>query len=152
MRQCGILAAAGLVALDEVVPTLGADHRRTRAIAEAIQAAQSQRIRVDLANLHTNILMIETDGRLGLRPDAFVRRLAEVREGEWSAVDGCLDAAGRPVVVKLGARDWSFVRLVVHHWIGDEEAELIGRKIVYAIGEWDRELAAAAEEEKTATK
>lgn len=35
MRQAGILAAAGLVALDEVVPLLAADHERTKRIANS---------------------------------------------------------------------------------------------------------------------
>lgn len=34
MRQVGILAAAGLYALDEVVPKLGEDHYKTYKIAE----------------------------------------------------------------------------------------------------------------------
>lgn len=33
MRQVGVLAAAGLVALDEVVPLLSKDHERTNKIA-----------------------------------------------------------------------------------------------------------------------
>lgn len=33
MRQVGVLAAAGLVALDEVVPLLSKDHERTKKIA-----------------------------------------------------------------------------------------------------------------------
>lgn len=34
MRQAGILAAAGIVALDTIVPRLGQDHQKTRRIAE----------------------------------------------------------------------------------------------------------------------
>lgn len=34
MRQVGILAAAGLYALDEIVPKLGEDHYKTYKIAE----------------------------------------------------------------------------------------------------------------------
>ena len=39
MRQAGILAAAGLVALDTMVDRLGDDHRRARVLAEAVAAA-----------------------------------------------------------------------------------------------------------------
>lgn len=34
MRQVGVLAAAGLVGLDKVVPLLPKDHERTKRIAE----------------------------------------------------------------------------------------------------------------------
>lgn len=34
MRQCGVLAAAGLVALETIVPRLNEDHQRTKRIAE----------------------------------------------------------------------------------------------------------------------
>lgn len=34
MRQCGILAAAGLVALETIVPRLDGDHERTKRIAD----------------------------------------------------------------------------------------------------------------------
>lgn len=37
MRQAGILAAAGLYSLDNVVPKLKADHLRLRRIAEGSQ-------------------------------------------------------------------------------------------------------------------
>lgn len=36
MRQCGVLAAAGLCALDDIVPVLAEDHRRTRLIANGM--------------------------------------------------------------------------------------------------------------------
>jgi len=36
MRQVGILAAAGLVALEEVVPLLGKDHERTKKLAKGM--------------------------------------------------------------------------------------------------------------------
>lgn len=36
MRQVGVLAVAGLVALDEVVPLLGKDHERTKKIAKGM--------------------------------------------------------------------------------------------------------------------
>ena len=36
MRQVGFLAAAGLVALDTIVPRLFEDHQKTRKIAEGM--------------------------------------------------------------------------------------------------------------------
>jgi threonine aldolase len=37
MRQAGVLAAAGLVALDEAIPRLGEDHAHARRLAEALR-------------------------------------------------------------------------------------------------------------------
>lgn len=34
MRQCGVLAAAGLVALETIVPRLDEDYKKTKRIAE----------------------------------------------------------------------------------------------------------------------
>jgi threonine aldolase len=62
MRQAGVLAAAGLYALDRHVARLAADHANARLIAERL--ATSPRIRIDLATAQTNILVFE------LAPDA----------------------------------------------------------------------------------
>lgn len=35
MRQAGVLAAAAIVALDEIVPNLGNDHRRAQVLARS---------------------------------------------------------------------------------------------------------------------
>jgi len=55
MRQCGIIAAAGLYALDNNVERMAEDHANTRLIAERL--AQSPRIKLDIATVQTNILV-----------------------------------------------------------------------------------------------
>ena len=62
MRQVGILAAAGIFALDNNLVRLVEDHANARLIAARL--AQSQRIAIDPATVHTNILVF------GLAPDA----------------------------------------------------------------------------------
>ncbi len=57
MRQVGVLAAAGLYALDHHLQRLAEDHANARLIAERL--AQSPRIRIDLATAQTNILVFE---------------------------------------------------------------------------------------------
>lgn len=65
MRQAGILAAAGIYALEHNIDRLADDHRNARRIAERL--AQSRRIELDLATVQTNIIVF----RLGLdAPDA----------------------------------------------------------------------------------
>ncbi|XP_039449652.1 uncharacterized protein LOC120428668 [Culex pipiens pallens] len=137
MRQVGFLAAAGLCALDEIVPKLKDDHRRTRAVAEAIAALESPIFKVDLKNLHTNILMVNIASDR-LKSDQFSGRLAQVKQQELD--DGLVDGAGKGISVKVSARDWSFSRIVVYTNITDEEVELAIRKIKYVIEEYQREL------------
>lgn len=62
MRQAGILAAAGIYALDHNIERLADDHANTRRIAERL--ATSSKVELDLASVQTNILVF----RLG--PDA----------------------------------------------------------------------------------
>ncbi len=57
MRQVGVLAAAGLYALDHHMQRLAEDHANARLIAERL--AQSPRIRIDLETAQTNILVFE---------------------------------------------------------------------------------------------
>jgi len=57
MRQAGIIAAAGLYALRHNVARLGDDHKRARALAEAL--AGIGKLAVDLATVETNIVVID---------------------------------------------------------------------------------------------
>jgi threonine aldolase len=59
MRQAGILAAAGLFALEHHRARLVEDHANARAFAETL--AEVPGLRVDLANVQTNIVMIDID-------------------------------------------------------------------------------------------
>ena len=54
MRQVGVLAAACIVALDEMVDRLSEDHDTARALAEGL--SQIPEIEIDLAKVHTNIV------------------------------------------------------------------------------------------------
>jgi threonine aldolase len=56
MRQVGILAAAGLVALDTMVDRLADDHRRARVLAEAV-AARWPDAGCDPAAVTTNVVL-----------------------------------------------------------------------------------------------
>jgi threonine aldolase len=57
MRQCGVLAAAGIVALEEMVDRLAEDHANARRMAEQIALVPG--IGVDLATVETDILIFE---------------------------------------------------------------------------------------------
>jgi threonine aldolase len=72
MRQVGILAAAGIVALEEMVDRLADDHANARALADGL--SQVKGIRIDPVKVQTNILFFEPDGVDGAE---FGRRLTE---------------------------------------------------------------------------
>jgi threonine aldolase len=59
MRQAGILAAAGLVALDTLVPRLAEDHANARLLAEALARGRGVRV----APVETNIVVATLSGR-----------------------------------------------------------------------------------------
>jgi threonine aldolase len=64
MRQAGIVAAAGLVALSDMVDRLAEDHARAERLAEAAG--------VDPSGIDTNIVLVPHDD-----PEGFVKRLAD---------------------------------------------------------------------------
>ena len=59
MRQSGILAAAGLYALDHNLTRLGEDHENARLIAERL--ADLRGVRLDLATMQTNIVIFHME-------------------------------------------------------------------------------------------
>jgi len=95
MRQAGVLAAAGIVALEQMVERLAEDHARARRLAEALADRFPES--VDPATIETNIVCAPLD-RL---PDKIVERLGE--RG-----------------VRCGTIDAHTVRFVTHHDIDDE--------------------------------
>ena len=88
MRQAGILAAAGLIALREMPARLKEDHANARLLAEAV--ATSPRVEMDLAAVETNIVIF----RLANEGDA-PALVARLREG------GVLASAVGPHAVRF---------------------------------------------------
>jgi threonine aldolase len=95
MRQAGVLAAAGLLAVREGPARLAADHVRARALAEGLAGLPG--VALDLASVQTNMVYLDVDdapalaeelGRDGLRVNA------------------------------LGPRS---IRMVTHHQVGDDD-------------------------------
>lgn len=139
MRQSGILAAAGLIALKTAIPRLREDHKHTRAIADAIYQINSPNFQVDLENVHSNILLIQIKSKRIAATD-FCERLQSVTKKEL--LDEVTTIDGRAIVVKAGARDWSYTRIVLYNQITDQDVKYSIRKIVYVIQEYDRNIAA----------
>jgi threonine aldolase len=72
MRQAGILAAAGLIALEEMPTRLSEDHANAKLIADGLN--KISQVRIDLSRVQTNIVIFEM-----VRPQAaeLVRFLGE---------------------------------------------------------------------------
>ena len=135
MRQVGFLAAAGLVALDQIVPKLGADHKRTKDIAVAINNLKSSVFSVDLANLHTNILMInvKSDKITALE---LSNRFAAITDKEIEA--GIVDDEGLGILVKSSCKNITTLRLVMYTQITDKDNEFAIKKILYSMKDLER--------------
>ncbi|MBM3123410.1 MAG: low-specificity L-threonine aldolase [Chloroflexi bacterium] len=99
MRQAGILAAAGIVALETMVDRLPEDHRRARALAQRLGAIPG--ILVEDAAPPSNMVYIR------LAPDA------PLDETE-------LQQALASQAIKIGPVGPRRIRFVLHHWVDDE--------------------------------
>jgi len=73
MRQAGILAAAGIVALEKMVDRLAEDHANARRLALGLSDIPG--IKIDLARVQTNIVSYELEPRITDRE--FLQRLRE---------------------------------------------------------------------------
>src|SRR5438445_644213 len=74
MRQAGMVAAAGLCALDEMVDRLAEDHANARRLAEGLSGLPG--VDIDLSRVETN--MVFGDCRPPLTASAFIDRCREV--------------------------------------------------------------------------
>lgn len=97
MRQAGVLAAAGIVALDTMPQRLHEDHARAKRLAEGL--ADAAGIQVDLARVQTNMVYLRVRDAA-----AFARRC---------------EAAG----VRFNHVSADAVRLVMHHQVDDAQIE-----------------------------
>jgi len=101
MRQAGVVAAAGIVALNQMVERLKDDHATARAIAEGLRAIDKDFI--DPQEVETNILMVNV-GHTSGSASQWVAALAEH---------------------EVDIRAWSptSLRIVTHRHIGDADAD-----------------------------
>jgi threonine aldolase len=114
MRQAGIVAAAGVHALEHHVGRLADDHARARRLADALHEAG---VPVDLAQVETNFVQVDL-APLGLARDEALARLRDAGVGLSATVHATV------------------LRAVTHLGISDEDveraAELIPRALAVA--------------------
>ena len=101
MRQAGVLAAAGLIALEDHPAKLAADHANARALAECLATIPG--ISIDPASVQSNIVIFDVAGA-GMKP---------------ADISAALKAAG----VLLNAINDRQMRAVTHYDVTREDCE-----------------------------
>ena len=83
MRQAGVMAAAGIIALERMVDRLAEDHRRAKRIAEGLHAIDPRL--TDPQPVETNIVMLEI-GHTGADAKTWIAALEKhgLKAGAWS--------------------------------------------------------------------
>lgn len=102
MRQAGIIAAAGLVALEQMAPRLVEDHERARRLAAELAGIAG--IEVLNPEPESNMVYIRVDAESGWNSASVGASLAE--QG-----------------IKVVPRSETDMRLVTHYWIDDQAVQ-----------------------------
>ena len=102
MRQAGILAAAGLVALESMVERLADDHTRARILAERLGALKG--ITLDMGMPQTNMVFPFLTKNVKISTSEMIQKLAAEN-------------------IKIGSMGEGSFRLVTHAWITDEDVD-----------------------------
>jgi threonine aldolase len=98
MRQAGIIAAAGIVALEDIVPRLKEDHRRAKKLAAGLSKISG--IILDTVNPPSNMIYFNIDPAIPISDQEIAHQMK-----------------ARNIIVNGWSRRF---RLVTHYWIDDE--------------------------------
>jgi threonine aldolase len=90
MRQAGVIAAAGLIALEETPPRLAEDHANARRLAAGL--AEIARVGIDTSRVRTNIVVFDLIG-----PDADAARVCHQLKTEH----GVLASPFGPATIRM---------------------------------------------------
>lgn len=105
MRQAGILAAAGLFAIEHNFKRLAEDHRRAKYFAKEI--SKISRIKIDPDSVQTNIILFEVEG---LTAQEVVAKIKDPSK------------TGDSLLLSIGKK--YLVRAVTHLDVNDEDIEI----------------------------
>lgn len=109
MRQAGVLAAAGIVALESMIDRLEEDHQRAKNLARLL--GQIPGILLEPGTPYTNMVFIKFDKSI----IPYTAGQVAERMGEFG--------------IKLGITGRFRFRLVTHYWIDDQAIELTAEKL-----------------------
>jgi len=119
MRQAGIIAAAGIVALEEMIDRLVEDHENARRLAEGISKIPG--LLIDVQRVRTNILYFDLAPNASIEPSEFLEKLNE-----------------RGVkILKVGARRF---RAVTHYGIDAEDIDVALKAMSEVMAETSKQV------------
>jgi threonine aldolase len=101
MRQAGVIAAPGIIAIEKMVDRLKDDHENAKLLARGLSKIDG--ISLDLDHVQTNIVLYDVSG-------------LRITASEWTA-------RMRDLGVKAGAQEAGRVRMVTHRGIEKEDIE-----------------------------
>jgi threonine aldolase len=102
MRQAGILAAAGIVALETMVDRLDEDHARAKQLAQGLSRIPG--LVLDAGTPHTNMVFLTLSDDVPLSGSELASQLKDIG-------------------VRVGVVSKNRFRLVTHYWIDDEDTQ-----------------------------
>jgi threonine aldolase len=102
MRQAGVLAAAGIVALENMIQRLGEDHQRARILAEGLRGLGG--LEVEKNPPPSNMVYLALEAGFPLTAYELAEQLREKS-------------------VLVGSVSERRIRMVLHYWISDEDIE-----------------------------
>ena len=103
MRQAGVLAAAGIVALEEMTERLVEDHKRAKTLAEGLLKIPGLKLYLNPPTM-TNMVFVEVSKDAGLETDKIIEHLK------------------KSGIIISASGDLKF-RLVTHYWVDDTAVE-----------------------------
>jgi len=125
MRQVGMMASAGIYALDHMVNRLAEDHQNAIKIAKAILSVNNPNFTVDLSQVQTNMIVLLLKN---CEADFVCERLAQTPPDEVAAL-------GSAVSIHAWPKSDSTIRLVLHADAAGELADKAAEKLCHVAKE-----------------
>ncbi|XP_078346124.1 uncharacterized protein LOC144631551 isoform X2 [Oculina patagonica] len=123
MRQAGVLAAAGIYALDNIAPKLQLDHANAQIMAKGIHDMKDLGLDVDLKSVETNIVYFNVNHPT-VSANELVKRMLDVTDSE---------PLETRVAVRILTAGKDRIRLVLHHQVSEDDVHKTLKKIKYIL-------------------
>ncbi len=120
MRQVGVLAAPGLIAVEKMSLRLQTDHDNAQRLAKGLADLKDHGVQINLASVETNIVIFRVV-RADMSAFQFSERLASTEEEE--------EEGGKMVCVKVIPFDGQKLRAVTHHQVSSDDVDLALEKV-----------------------
>ncbi len=123
MRQAGVIAAAGVVALEQMTARMADDHANARALAAGLDKIPG--LHADVGRVKSNMVYFDLDPALGFDAAELTRRAGALKVR----------------MLSTGPRS---IRAVLHAWVNADEVAQAVAAISTAVQDWRPEMANAS--------